>query len=147
VLVPLLGFEGVRFSHVLEQTQPLGANIFPIIGVPGFRAEYPFHTYVGNRVTLIQSESWRNVKYAVANCPFSLFHVLEDLHQRIAGSILQIAPIGTKPHALGAILYAIANPDTVEIIYDHPKRKVHRTSGSARCHVYFVSDFMPGMRR
>ena len=40
-----------------------------------------------------------------------------------------VAPIGTKPHAIGAILYAIKHRDEVELLYDNPKRSVHRTDG------------------
>jgi len=54
---------------------------------------------------------------------------------------------GTKPHALGAILFAIAHSDDVEIVYDNVKRKVGRTTGVARCLVYGVSDFLPPSRR
>ena len=43
-----------------------------------------------------------------------------------------IAPIGTKPHVIGAILYAIKHPTKVEILYDNPKRNVHRTEGIGR---------------
>mgnify|MGYP007065263690 FL=1 len=43
-----------------------------------------------------------------------------------------IAPIGTKPHVIGAILYAIKNPDRVELLYDNPKRTLHRTNGIGR---------------
>jgi hypothetical protein len=53
--------------------------------------------------------------------------------------MLRIAPIGTKPHAIGSILFAINNPDIVELVYDHPVRKKQRTEGTARLHAYHVS--------
>jgi hypothetical protein len=49
LFVPLLGFEGARLAFMLEAVQPKRENIVPIIGVPGFRPEYPFYTYLGNR--------------------------------------------------------------------------------------------------
>jgi hypothetical protein len=37
-----------------------------------------------------------------------------------SGAYLKMAPIGTRPHALAAFMYAIANSENAEIIYDHP---------------------------
>lgn len=47
--------------------------------------------------------------------------------------------MGTKPHALGAALFATVFDD-VELVYDHPIRKQNRSSGAGRCHVYHVSN-------
>ena len=58
LFVPLLGFEGARFAFMLEAVQPKREDIFPVIGVPGFRPEYPFHTYAGNRIQLWDTKSW-----------------------------------------------------------------------------------------
>lgn len=144
VFVPLLGFEGTRLAYVLEQVQPTGDSIVPIIGVPGFRPEYPFHTYLGNRAALSSTRAWHNVMYARANCPFSLWYVLADISARWPGRVLKIAPIGTKPHGLGAVLYWMTEPDSVEIVYDHPVRKSDRTAGASRTSVYHVSRVVAG---
>lgn len=50
LFIPLLGFEGRRLAYLLEQVQPSNDRIVPIVGVPGFRPEYPFHTYLGTGV-------------------------------------------------------------------------------------------------
>lgn len=141
VFVPLLGFEGARFQYLLEEVQPPGEKVVPIIGVPGFRPEYPFYTYQGNRLALWESGAWRNVRFAIANCPFSLFYALEDISRDYSGDRLKVAPIGTKPHALGAVLFVISSAEPVELVYDHPIRKAKRTEGSARILVYDVSRF------
>ena len=137
--IPLLGFEGTRFAYLTEQVQPPGGKIFPIIGVPGFRPQYPFFTYHGNKSALMQTQAWKSVRFAAANCPFSLFYALEDIAKDYPQDLLKIAPIGTKPHALGAILYALARPQNVEIVYDHPIRKPTRTEGTSRLLVYRIS--------
>ena len=141
VFVPLLGFEGARFAFMLEQVQPPGEKIVPIVGVPGFRLEYPFHAYQGNQLPLRSSDAWKKVHFAAANCPFSLYYALEDICQEYSGNRLKIAPIGTKPHALGALLFAICSNEVVEIVYDYPIRKAQRTEGAARILVYYVSRF------
>jgi hypothetical protein len=139
--VALLGFEGARFAYMVEQVQPPGRNIIPVIGVPGFQPEFPFYTYHGNRLPLTQTRSWRSVRYAIANCPFSVFYVLSDIAESYPKHALKIAPIGTKPHGLGAVLFKIVSPRPVELIYDHPVRKSGRTTGVSRLLLYHLSSF------
>jgi len=141
-LVPLLGFEGTRFAYVVEQVQPPGDKILPIIGVPGFRPEYPFYTYLGNQLPLMRTHAYRSVRFAIANCPFSLFYTLSDITADYPNNLIKIALIGTKPHALGAVLYHIANQEHVELVYDHPIRKDTRTEGASRLLLYHVSAFL-----
>lgn len=139
ILVPLLGFEGMRLAYVIEQLQPSSHNIVPVVGVPGFRAEYPFYAFEGNRRSLTESEAWKRVTFATANCPFDLFNVLASLAEYYNGKLMKLAIIGTKPHALGAVLYKLANDLSVELIYDHPIRKSGRTAESDRVLEYPVS--------
>lgn len=139
ILIALLGFEGSRFAHIVELVQPPGDRIIPIIGVPGFRPEYPFHTYLGNQPALEQTKAWRHVRYARANCPFSAFYALTDVGSQWPNGALKIAPIGTKPHALGAVLFYLVSGRDIELIYDHPVRKERRTAGSGRVNIYHVS--------
>jgi hypothetical protein len=80
--------------------------------------------------------------FARANCPFSLYYALEDVGEKFPKHLLKVAPIGTKPHALGAVLFALSNPDTTELVYDNPVRKAGRTSGRARMLVYAISEFL-----
>jgi len=139
VFVPLLGFEGPRLSMVLNHVEVPRERIFPVVGVPGFQPEFVFYAYQGNRLPLEETSSWMAVEYAAANCPFSLFYALEDIASQHAGSFMRVAPIGTKPHGLGAVLFALANPNRVELIYDHPVRREGRTTGAARLLVYHVA--------
>lgn len=144
--IPLLGFEGARFLQMLNEVEPAKGNVFPIIGVPGFRPHYPLDALIGNAVGLEQDKAVRNLRFARSNCPFSLFYEVQDIADRVPANQIRLGLIGTKPHALGAILYAIANDDRTEIIYDNARRKVGRTSGMAKCLVYAVSDFLPRSR-
>ncbi len=141
VFVPLMGFEGARLSFMLDQLEPTPDRIFPIIGVPGFKKEYPFSTYLGNQVPLEDTRAWRNATYSRANCPFSAYYAIERVAALRPGHHLRIAPIGTKPHCLGAILYNIDNQAGSEIVYDHPRRSRSRTKGIARVSVFEISEF------
>lgn len=140
--VPLLGFEGIRFSHMLNEVQPLAKKIYPVIGVPGFRPHYPLNAYLENATPLEKYKASRHLRFARSNCPFSLYYALDDIRERHPGEQIKVGLIGTKPHALGAILFAIAHAEDVEIVYDNVKRKAGRTAGTARCLVYGVSDFL-----
>lgn len=141
-VIPMLGFEGARLAHVLEHTQPSGDSVFPIIGVPGFRIDYPFVTYDGNFEELDSRRLWHAVRFATANCPFSGYFALRAIAEQRPRHLLRIAPIGTKPHGLGAVLFALSRPSHTEIVYDHPVRKAGRTSGSARVCIYDVGSFI-----
>ena len=136
LFVPFLGFEGHRLAYVLEQVQPPGRNIVPIIGVPGFMPEFPFHTYLGNRNILARSNLHTQIRHVMANSAFDAFYLLQEIALEYPQHTLKIAPIGTKPHALGAVLFALSTGQSVEIVYDHPIRKPHRTIGSANILVY-----------
>lgn len=137
--IPLLGFEGARFRLILETEQP-GQEVIPIVGLPGFQVEYPFHTMLGNKGVLEQNQMWKNVKFAAAHCPFSTLNLLENIAREHADYFFKIAPIGTKPHALAAVLFALAHRDVTELVYDHPKWKVGQTAGQARVHIYNISE-------
>lgn len=142
VLISLLGFEGGRFARVQEIVQTTGDRTYPIIGVPGFEPEYPFIAYFANRLALREDDCWMNLAFASANCPFSLLALLENMteHRLPIDVTIKVALIGTKPHALGALLFFLRSERDVELIYDHPVRSAGRTTGSTRCWVYLVSD-------
>lgn len=141
ILIPLLGFEGVRFRHLIETLEPSERDVEPVVGVPGFELEYPFHTYEGNASVLSSTRSWQRLSFIDASCPFALFCHLHRLRKAKARKQFQIATVGTKPHALGATLYAMTDPK-VELLYDHPVKSKKRTRGASKCHLYMVSDFM-----
>lgn len=140
--VPLLGFEGTRFAHMLEEVQPLPRKTIPVIGVPGYQPDYPFKAFLGNANALERAGAQRQIHFAKSNCPFSLYYTLEQIAARHTGEHFKIGLVGTKPHALGATLFALCSGVSVELIYDHVRRKKDRTKGIDRCLVYGVSDFL-----
>lgn len=144
-LVVFLGFEGTRFAYLLENVQPLADRVIPVVGVPGYRPEFPFYAYHGNRTALLTSQAWRYAQYVTANCPFRVFYLLEGLAAKV-GTPLKVAPIGTKPHSVGAVLYAIAQEASVELVYDHPVRTDKRTVGASRALVYHVGHLLESRR-
>ena len=137
--VPLLGFEGARLSYALNQIEIPHERILPVVGVPGFRPDYPFHTYLGNRVPFEDRPIWEGVRFAIANCPFSLMYTLQDIAFDYPNARLKVAPLGTRPHALGALLVAIQDSERIELVYDHPIPSASRSIGTGPLLVYDVS--------
>lgn len=132
LFVALLGFEGGRFSYLLSEQQPTDDRIRPVLGVPGYKMNYPYEALWGNRNAIESTHCWNYLCYAEANSIVDVYFKLEALYKLNHRPQMIIAPIGTKPHVIGAILYAIKNPDRVELLYDNPKRTLHRTNGIGR---------------
>lgn len=139
IFVPFLGFEGMRARQVAMSLDPV-PRVVPVVGVPGFRIEYPFVTVACNQEFLTDYQAHSNVRIARASCPFEAYRALEEIRIDNPGSYVYLAPIGTKPHALGAVWFAIDNPALTEIMYDHPVRKPQRTYGVGVVHVYCLKD-------
>lgn len=129
LFVALLGFEGGRFSSLVQDYSPVTEKITPVVGVPGYRMDYPYVSFWGNQMQISKTGCWKNVKYAEANSIVDAFMLLKQISWDNRDQDMVVAPIGTKPHAIGAILYALKHPDKVELLYDNPKRSVHRTHG------------------
>lgn len=139
LFVALLGFEGGRFTHLVTTQQPSSEKICPVVGVPGYRMEYPFASFWGNRFSLRLTKAWERVEYAEANSIADAYFVLDKIWKANHRPYMLIAPIGTKPHAIGSILYAIKNDTRVELLYDNPRRSKHRTEGIGRIQVCNVT--------
>lgn len=140
LFVAMLGFEGNRPERLVMQIDPL-PKVIPVVGVPGFQLEFPAFTVACNRVLLSEYNAHSEVRYARASCPFEAYDVLRSIRKDYPDYYMYLAPIGTKPHALGTILYAIVNPDMTEIMFDHPIRKPGRTKGIGVIHIYDFHDF------
>jgi hypothetical protein len=138
IFVPFLGFEGARARHIASVLDPVPPTI-PIVGVTGFRIEFPAFTLTCNRDFLSESNSIGRVRFARASCPFEAKRTLEEIRQDNPGAYLYVAPVGTKPHALGAVLHAIERPDSTELMYDYPIRKPQRSTGIGRIHIYSIN--------
>ena len=142
MVIPMLGFEGSRFRHLISELEPAEDRIVPVVGVPGFQHPFPMYSFLGNHVALEEEIRFRKIEFARSNCVFDAAIRLLQIGTDNPNSRLQIAPIGTKPHALAAILFAIANPALTEIVYDHPVRSSDRTAGTGSLCVYPLSGFV-----
>lgn len=142
LFVTLLGFEGSRPGRLFLTVDP-SPLVVPVIGVPGFKMEYPTYSVACNRQFLSRYGGNGEIRFARASCPFEAFRALELIQQDFPGQFMYIAPVGTKPHSVGAVCFALKNPGTTEILYDHPIRRSGRSSGVGIIHVYNFGCFDP----
>lgn len=137
-LIALLGFERVRLGQLLENDE--GAfigSLTPVFGVPGFKPSYDKHSAFQNIESILAKGE--KPEFSSANNPFETYSKLEYLRSCYPDTVINIAPIGTKPMAIGACLFALKNiGKKVGVMYDHPVKKKGRTEGISRIHLFSV---------
>jgi hypothetical protein len=129
MLVIFLGFDGDLSREINEDVAPSETLI--VNGFPGYAPKFKDISLICNE-RLIQ-EKHSNLNYSRSNNPFEAFNLLETLkadekiRKRHGSLFMNIAPLGTKPMALGACLFAIHNPE-VRIVYPMPENYVKVTT-------------------
>jgi len=136
LFLALLGFEGSRPIRLVSELENPTIKVIPVVGVPGFQLEFPRYTVTGNKTLFSDFHAHQDLHFVRASCPFEMFSMIKGLRERYPDYHFYIAPVGTKPHGLGAIWYAIMNPDNLEIMFDNPIRKDGRTGGIGIIHIY-----------
>lgn len=122
LLVILLGFDGDLSREIDEDVAPMETVI--VNGFPGYDPKFKDISLICNE-KLINNKG-KNVVYSRASNPFEMYNLLESLKKNIrlkknhGGLFINIAPLGTKPMALGACMFAIHNPE-VRIVYPMPE--------------------------
>jgi len=134
----LLGFEGARALNVLNTIDPSPRIVIPIVGVPGYRMEFPTYTLICNRVFFAQTKSEAHIRRAAAYDPYAVARTLDDIRREFPRHYLYVAPVGTRPHALGALMFASAHRDVTEVLFDHPRHTVRSRKGAGASHVFRV---------
>lgn len=142
LLVVFLGFEGSRLQHVHDETEPGNGNTIAVVGFPAFRPGWQNLTIAANQSALQSTKSYLYMFTATAYSPFHAYNLLCRLQSDRPNQRLVVAPIGTRPHALGAVLYAIKNPGSY-LLYDFPiEVQEHRTERVGKCHIFHLSSFL-----
>ena len=116
LLVILLGFDGDLAKEIDEDVAP--EHTIAVNGFPGYALKFKDISLICNE-KLINKKA-KVVSYSRANNPFETYNLLEKLKKDHENFFINIAPLGTKPMALGACMFAIHNPE-VRIIYPIPK--------------------------
>lgn len=142
ILIALMGFEGNRFSKAFEDVNPSDRMTYAIVGFPSFQPSWQYYVYSQNQYALNQSKAFNSIKRSTANEPFGVYNILQEIKNKNKDFELVVAPIGTKPHSLGACMFAIDNTD-VQIYYDFPSfGSKTRTVGIGNSFLYNLTDFI-----
>lgn len=139
ILIPFLGFENNRLGRIMESDD--GAKYkkyIPILGLPAFN---PSWENISLRRHHQELKNISTIKFAPANNPYETYQVLDDIHKNNFNETLVLAPIGTKPHGIGAIIFLINKEEEdikIGLTYDFPKKKENRTDGIGTIYEYLI---------
>jgi hypothetical protein len=124
VLVVLLGFDGELSFSISDEVAP--EEIILVNGFPAYAPKFKDISLINNE-RLLSPLAPGSIRYARANNPFETYNLLEELYSRDQSVFFNVAPIGTKPMALGACLFALAHP-SVRVVYPLPEKYAHETT-------------------
>lgn len=125
VLVMQLGYEGDRALGIWQRIQPHRTIV--ALGRPAYRPDWE---NVSERINspLLSTLQSSDIHYVDPRNPWSTYRFLESV---VGASSAEsdnyfIAPLGTKPEAVGAYLFSRAFPHAATVIYAAPVDRNHQ---------------------
>ena len=112
VLVVQMGFESDSLDEINFDFGP--NESFFINGFPSYAPKFKDISLERNQYYTRNKDNI--ILYSRANNPFEVFNLLEKVKSNFENAFINIAPLGTKPMALGACLFAIHNPN-VKVVF------------------------------
>ena len=135
----LLGYEEARLRRAFEDLQMIDpSRTDVVVGVPAFRPGWEMDS-IANNITVIREQHIRGgVYFCGAENPAAVIDLLTNIYRGLSdGERLFVAPIGTKPHGVGAALFVSQHPK-VGVLYDHPQRTKGRSNRLGHWHLYTI---------
>ena len=135
-IVAFLGFERTRLGQLLQSTEIEFNKLTPIIPLPAFVLGWENRTINNHLYYFTPQYSFQKLYYAGANNPYQAYLLLNKFS--IPKTPLRIAPIGTKPNAIGCAIFLVNNKESlaIDVIYDYPKKSSDRTYGVGDINLY-----------
>lgn len=141
MLVAPFGFERQRLLSIYENVEPRG-GLIPILGFPSFVPGWDLTALYMNYKVLSDAEAEQKVRYCEASSPFGIFNLLKDIYDTYGQDYrILLAPLGTRPHALGSAIFATKYRDC-HLIYDFPVEKNFRSESVLKSNIYHLSHFI-----
>lgn len=132
--VVFLGFEGALSLKILEEAEYKILNF--VNGLPSLYQKYKDISVVNNS-SAIKGKAYHAMLYTPADNPFETYNLLERKFMDCRS--LCIAPLGTKPTALGICLYALEH-ENVRVVYPISESySPHLTNRVIKTWVYGIS--------
>ena len=138
VLICMLGFDNDLLPVVIQDAGP--QKIVAINGFPSFFPKFKDISLANNQKFLAGSEFSSRIEktkslsdyfYVEALNPFETYNTLEEIADEQNEFCVDIVPLGTKPMALGACLFAIVHKD-VRAVFPIPEKYAKRISQKSR---------------
>lgn len=131
-MVIFLGFEGVLSTKVNEDV--MYEKLTLVNNLPSFYEKYKDISVINN-YDLLTSRHER-MAYVPANNPFETYNYLSE--QLEEDEVACVAPLSTKPVALGVCLYAL-NHDALRVVYPMAEKyNHHRANSIHNTYVYSI---------
>jgi hypothetical protein len=124
-LVVTLGFDGDLSTFISDEVTP--AFIVIVNGFPAYSPKFKDISLINNERLLNYAGGQDGVSYCRASNPFELFNFLVSLQRDNPDAFFNIAPLGPKPMALGACMFALAE-NSVRVLYPLPMKYANRTT-------------------
>jgi hypothetical protein len=134
-LIILLGFDGDLSKEINEDVSPHDTVI--VNGFPSYTPKCKDVSLIANE-KLVNDKQNIKIEYTRANNPFETYNLLQSIKKKDANAFINIAPLGPKPMALGACLFALHNPE-VRIVYPLPEN--YEKKYTNQCWKSWVYDF------
>lgn len=132
-MIIFLGFEGVLSAKVSEDVRYDKLTV--VNNLPSFFEKYKDISVINNFDLLTRRHE--RIRYVPANNPFETFNFLAD--QLADDEPACVAPLSTKPVALGVCLYALAH-DNLRVVYPTADEyKHHRANSVHNTYLYEIT--------
>jgi hypothetical protein len=139
-LIAFLGFERTRLGQIFNSDDGSTYSCFtPIIPLPGFNPGWENRTINSHLKFFSPKNNFTRLEFVSANNPYQSYKILENFSKTCKK--FRIAPIGTKPNAIGCAVFLLNN-DTLDneinagILFDFPTKIQKRSSGVGKINIY-----------
>lgn len=137
IIFYLMGFEMNHLNKLIpQQINPDG--IVPINGFPAYFPKYKDISLINNDVNYHELDI--QVIFSEANNPFQTYNQMSVLQNKYQEYCIDIIPAGSKPMALGACLFALANGNNdIRILFPFPlEYKDQESVGNGKIWEYII---------
>lgn len=138
--VVLLGFEGYRTDTIDDELTRIN-DIVALVTIPSLRLGWSNYAIAENAHFLRGVDHREpSIEYVTASSPFSVYNTLSRLKAKYNGHRLQVTPLSTKANSLGALLYALNNPECLIVFDNALESSRNREERTDIYHVYEITE-------
>lgn len=140
-LIAFLGFERTRLGQIFTSDDGATYTKFtPVIPLPGFSPGWENRTISSHLKFFSSKYVFNKLEYVSANNPYHAYKILLNFSK--TRNKFRIAPIGTKPNAIGCAIFLLNN-DTNNginsgILFDFPTKIKKRSNGVGKINIYML---------